>query len=100
MPQSPSLTWQELDWLRNLTNLPLVLKGVRVAEDARIAVDHGVMEYSFPPTAVASSTAPMSSIEMVPEIVAATGGKAEVYVDSGVRRGSDVLKALALAPPP
>ena len=96
MPQSPPLTWQELDWLRSLTNLPIVLKGVRVAEDARLAAEHGVNGILVSTHGGRQLDSTMSSIEMVPEIVAAVGGKAEVYVDSGVRRGSDVLKALAL----
>lgn len=96
MPQSPPLTWQEIDWLRSLTDLPLVLKGVRVAEDARLAVEHGVNGLLVSTHGGRQLDGTMSSIEMVPEIVAAAGGKAEVYVDSGIRRGSDVLKALAL----
>ena len=96
MPQSPPLTWAEVEWLRGLTDLPLVLKGVRVAEDARMAVDHGVNGILVSTHGGRQLDSTMSSIEMVPEIVAACGNKAEVYVDSGVRRGSDVLKALAL----
>ena len=95
-PQSPPLTWRELDWLRSLTDLPLVLKGVRVAEDARMAVEHGVNAILVSTHGGRRFDDTMSSIEMVPEIVAATMGRVEVYVDSGVRRGSDVLKALAL----
>ena len=95
-PQCPPLTWRELEWLRSLTDLPLVLKGLRVAEDARRAVEHGVNGILVSTHGGRRFDSTMSSIEMVPEIVAATGGKVEVYVDSGVRRGSDVLKALAL----
>ena len=69
------LTWRELDWLRNLTNLPLVLKGVRVAEDARIAVDHGVDGILVSTHGGRQLDSTMSSIEMVPEIVAATGAR-------------------------
>ena len=96
MPQSPPLTWSELDWLRGLTDLPIVLKGIRVAEDARRAAEHGVNGILVSTHGGRQLDSTMSSIEMVPEIVAAVAGKAEVYVDSGVRRGSDVLKALAL----
>ena len=86
-----------MSWLRSLTDLPLVLKGVRVAEDAKMAVDHGV-------NGILVSTHGGRQLgqhhvqhrEWFPKSSAATGGKAEVYVDSGVRRGSDVLKALAL----
>ena len=92
----PPLTWQELDWLRSLTKLSLVLKGVRDAEDARKAVESGVDGILVSTHGGRRFDGDMSSIEMVPEVVAATRGKAEVYVDSGIRRGSDVLKALAL----
>ena len=96
MPPAPPLTWQELEWLRGLTNLPIVLKGVRVAEDARMAVEHGANGIMVSTHGGRRMDTTMSSIEALPEIVAAAGGRAEIYVDSGVRRGSDVLKALAL----
>ncbi len=96
MPQSPPITWRDVEWLRSLTDLPLVLKGLRVAEDARLAVEHGVEAIQVSTHGGRRFDDTMSSIEMVPEIVAATQGKVEIYVDSGVRRGSDVLKALAL----
>ena len=90
------LTWKDLEWLRSLTELPLVLKGVRVAEDARMAVENGVDAILVSTHGGRRFDGDMSSIEVVPEVVAATQGKTEVYVDSGIRRGSDVLKALAL----
>ena len=96
IPPAPALTWPELEWLRSLTGLPMVLKGVRVAEDARLAVEHGINGIMVSTHGGRRMDTTMSSIEALPEIVAAAGGKAEVYVDSGVRRGSDVLKALAL----
>lgn len=96
MPQCPPLTWRDLEWLRTLTDLPLVLKGLRVAEDVRLAVEHGVDAIQVSTHGGRRFDDTMSSIEMAPEIVAATQGRVEVYVDSGVRRGSDVLKALAL----
>ena len=92
----PSLTWQELEWLRGLTSLPLVLKGVRTAEDAHVAVESGVQGILVSTHGGRQMDMTMGAIEMVPEIVEAAKGRAEVYVDSGVRRGSDVIKALAL----
>jgi 4-hydroxymandelate oxidase len=79
-----------------LTQLPLVLKGIRTAEDAYIAVENGVNGILVSTHGGRQLDMTMSSIEMVPEVVDAVKGQAEVYVDSGVRRGSDVLKALAL----
>ena len=96
MPHSPPLTWRELEWLRGLTSLPLVLKGIRTAEDAYEAVENGVNGILVSTHGGRQLDMTMGSIEMVPEIVDAVKGQAEVYVDSGVRRGSDVLKALAL----
>ncbi len=90
------LTWKELEWLRGLTGLPLVLKGIRTAEDAHIAVESGVEGILVSTHGGRQMDMTMGAIEMVPEIVAAAKGQAEVYVDSGVRRGSDVIKALAL----
>jgi 4-hydroxymandelate oxidase len=94
-PTSP-LTWKELEWLRGLTSLPLVLKGVRTAEDTHIAVENGVNGILVSTHGGRQIDQTMGAIEMLPEIVQASKGLAEVYLDSGVRRGSDVLKALAL----
>ena len=96
VPLPPPLTWRELEWLQSLTNLPIVLKGIRTAEDARLALEHGANAIMVSTHGGRRMDTTMSSIEVLPEIVAAIGGKVEVYVDSGVRRGSDVLKALAL----
>ena len=90
------LTWQELEWLRALTSLPLVLKGIRTAEDAHVAVESGVNGIQVSTHGGRQLDMTMGAIEMLPEIVDAAKGRAEVYVDSGVRRGSDVIKALAL----
>ena len=90
------LTWQELEWLRGLTSLPLVLKGIRTAEDAHMAVENGVNGILVSTHGGRQMDMTMGAIEMLPEVVEAAKGQAEVYLDSGVRRGSDVIKALAL----
>ncbi|MCH7736286.1 MAG: alpha-hydroxy-acid oxidizing protein [Chloroflexi bacterium] len=89
------LTWNDLEWLRGLTSLPLVLKGVRIAEDAKIAAESGVEGILVSTHGGRQLDQTMSSIEMVPEIIDAVNGNCEIYLDSGVRRGSDVLKALS-----
>ena len=94
--RSNPLTWQELEWLRSLTSLPLALKGIRTAEDAHIAVESGVNGILVSTHGGRQLDMTMGAIEMVPEIIDAVKGRAEVYLDSGVRRGSDVVKALAL----
>ena len=90
------ITWNDLEWLRGLTSLPLVLKGVRVSEDAKLAAEHGVEGILVSTHGGRQLDQTMGSIEMVPEIVRAVNGNCEIYLDSGVRRGSDVIKALAL----
>ena len=90
------LTWMDLPWLRSLTSLPVVLKGIRTAEDAHIAVESGIDGIFVSTQGGRLLDMTMSSIEALPEVVEAVNGRAEVYLDSGVRRGSDVLKALAL----
>ncbi len=82
--------------MRGLTSLPLVLKGIRTAEDAHVAVENGVNGILVSTHGGRQMDSTMGAIEMVPEVVEAAKGQAEVYVDSGIRRGSDVIKALAL----
>jgi len=92
----PGLTWSRLEWLRSLTGLPLVVKGILTAADARLCVEHGgdgiaVSNHGGRPLDTSSA-----AIEALPAIAEAVGDRSEVYLDSGVRRGTDVLKALAL----
>lgn len=94
--QTTPLTWRELEWLRGLTGLPLVLKGIRTAEDAHVAVECGVNGIQVSTHGGRQLDMTMGAIEMLPEVVDAVNGRAEVYLDSGVRRGSDVVKALSL----
>jgi 4-hydroxymandelate oxidase len=90
------VTWEDVDWLRDLTTLPIVLKGLNTAEDAHLAVEHGVDAIFVSTHGGRLLDMTLSSIESLPAVVDAVGERLEVYVDSGVRRGSDVLKALAL----
>ncbi|MDE0822826.1 MAG: alpha-hydroxy acid oxidase [Dehalococcoidia bacterium] len=90
------ITWKDLEWLRGLTSLPLVLKGIRVGEDAKMAADLGCEGVLVSTHGGRQLDQTLSSIETIPEVVAAVNGHCEVYLDSGVRRGSDVLKALAM----
>jgi 4-hydroxymandelate oxidase len=94
--QTTPLTWKELEWLRSLTELPLVLKGIRTAEDAHVAVESGVDGIQVSTHGGRQLDMTMGAVEMLPEIVDAAKGQAEIYLDSGIRRGSDVVKALAL----
>jgi 4-hydroxymandelate oxidase len=91
-----SLTWEAVSWLRSLTKLPILLKGILTAEDARLAVDHGaagVIVSNHGGRQLDDST---PSIVALPEVAEAVDGRAEVLMDGGIRRGADALKALAL----
>ena len=91
-----SHTWDVLDRLRASTELPLVVKGILTAEDARRAVAHGARGILVSNHGGRQLDAAPASLDALAEIVPAVGDSVEVYVDGGVRRGSDVLIALAL----
>jgi isopentenyl diphosphate isomerase/L-lactate dehydrogenase-like FMN-dependent dehydrogenase len=90
------LTWQALDAIKKLAGLPFILKGVGTAEDAKIAVDHGVQAIYVSNHGGRQLDHNRATIDMLPEIVDAVAGRAEIILDGGILRGSDVLKALAL----
>ncbi len=90
------LTWSRLDWLRSLTGLPLVVKGIRTVEDAALCAEHGVDGIVVSNHGGRQLDSTRASIETLPAIAETVGARMEVYLDSGVRRGMDVLKALAL----
>jgi isopentenyl diphosphate isomerase/L-lactate dehydrogenase-like FMN-dependent dehydrogenase len=92
----PSLTWSNLEWLRSRSPLPLVIKGVLTAEDALLAVGHGAAGIVVSNHGGRQLDGVPATLDVLPEIVDAVGGKVEVLLDGGVRRGTDVLKALAL----
>lgn len=92
----PPLTGKRLEWIKGLTGLPLIVKEVMTAEDAARAVDHGADAVVVSNHGGRTFDGMQASIEALPEIAAAVGDRVEVYLDSGVRRGADVFKALAL----
>jgi isopentenyl diphosphate isomerase/L-lactate dehydrogenase-like FMN-dependent dehydrogenase len=91
-----SLTWEILPWLRSITTLPILLKGILTAEDALLALEYGAAGIIVSNHGGRQLDGVVASIEALPEVVEAVAGRCEVYVDGGVRRGTDVLKALAL----
>ncbi|MBA2287557.1 MAG: alpha-hydroxy-acid oxidizing protein [Ktedonobacteraceae bacterium] len=93
---SSNLTWGILGWLRSVTSLPIMLKGILTAEDAALAVAHNVAGIVVSNHGGRQLDGALASIEALPEVVEAVAGRCEVYLDGGIRRGSDVLKALAL----
>ncbi|HVZ78965.1 MAG TPA: alpha-hydroxy acid oxidase [Gemmatimonadaceae bacterium] len=92
----PSLDWSMLEWLRSITSLPLVLKGVLTGEDAALGVQHGAQAIIVSNHGGRQLDGAVSGAEALPEVVEAVGGRAEVLVDGGIRRGSHVLRALAM----
>ena len=90
------LTWEDVAWLRSLTGLPVVLKGILHPEDAALAVEHGVQGIVVSIHGGRQLDGVRASVEALPAVVEAVAGQTEVYLDGGVRRGTDVLKALAL----
>jgi len=93
---TPHLTWEFVDRLKDMTTMKLVLKGIVTEEDARLAVEHGVDGVIVSNHGGRGEESGRSTIESLPEVVAAIGGKMPVLIDSGFRRGTDVFKALAL----
>jgi 4-hydroxymandelate oxidase len=91
-----SATWPYVEWLADHTPLPLVVKGIMTAEDARLCAEHGVRAIIVSNHGARQLDTTFASIEVLPEVVEAVDGKCEVYLDGGIRRGTDVLKALAL----
>ena len=91
-----SLSWEDLRWLTSLSELPLVLKGVLTGEDAALAVEHGAAAVWVSNHGGRQLDRSPAAIDVLEEVVAAVDGRAEVYVDGGVRRGLDVIAALAL----
>jgi len=92
----PSLTWETLDWLRSITRLPIVVKGILTGEDARLAAQHGAAGIGVSNHGGRQLDSVAATCDALPEVVDAVGGEVEVFVDGGIRRGTDVLKAIAL----
>jgi 4-hydroxymandelate oxidase len=89
------ITWETLHWLRSVTSLPIILKGILTADDARLAVEHEVAAIIVSNHGGRQLDGSITSMEALPEIVDAVAGRCEIYIDGGIRRGTDILKALA-----
>ena len=92
----PSVAWADLAWFRSLWRGPLLLKGVLTVADARRAVDHGVDGLIVSNHGGRQLDGAPASVEALPEVADAVGDRIEVLLDGGVRRGGDVVRALAL----
>ena len=91
-----ALTPKDIAWVSEVSGLPVVVKGIVRGDDAQRAVDHGAAGIVVSNHGGRQLDTSIPSIMALPEVVDAVGGRAEVFVDGGIRRGTDVLKALAL----
>jgi lactate 2-monooxygenase len=93
---NPQFTWDDVDWLRETTKLPLLLKGITDADDAATAVDRGIDGVIVSNHGGRQVDGAIASLDALPEVHEAVGHRVPILLDSGVRRGADVLKAIAL----
>eukprot|EP00455_Lapot_gusevi_P028082 TRINITY_DN2984_c0_g1_i3.p1 TRINITY_DN2984_c0_g1~~TRINITY_DN2984_c0_g1_i3.p1 ORF type:complete len:317 (+),score=92.45 TRINITY_DN2984_c0_g1_i3:76-1026(+) len=91
-----NLTWESVRWLKSVTKLPVFVKGVMTAEDTTLAIEFGADAIIVSNHGARQLDTVPATIEVLPEVVAAAAGRVEVYLDGGVRSGTDVFKALAL----
>lgn len=89
-------TWNDIDWLQSFTSLPILLKGIMTAEDAKRALDANVAGIVVSNHGGRTLDTQPATISVLPEIADAVGGRIPLLLDGGIRRGSDVFKALAL----
>ncbi|MDG2303450.1 MAG: alpha-hydroxy acid oxidase [Candidatus Binatia bacterium] len=92
----PGLSWRDVEWLQSIWKGPIVLKGIQTVEDARIAADTGVSAVALSNHGGRQLDDAPTPLELLESVAGAVGDRVEVYCDGGVRRGSDVVKALAL----
>jgi len=95
-PHTPSMTWEYINWLKGAAPLPVIIKGVLHPEDAALVVKNGADAVVVSNHGGRQLDGAMGSLDALPDVVEAVGGKVPVLMDGGIRRGGDVLKALAL----
>ena len=93
---NPAMDWAFVDRLRTFWKGKFIIKGIDTREDARLCVDHGIDGILVSNHGGRSTETGRATIEALPEVVAEVGARIPVFVDGGVRRGTDVFKALAL----
>jgi 4-hydroxymandelate oxidase len=92
----PAVTWKDLEWLQSLSPLPLVIKGILRGDDATRAVEYGAKAIVVSNHGGRQLDGAIASLDALVEVIKAVEGRAEVLIDGGIRRGTDILKALAL----
>jgi isopentenyl diphosphate isomerase/L-lactate dehydrogenase-like FMN-dependent dehydrogenase len=91
-----SLTWESVDWLHDVTKLPILVKGILAAEDAETAIAHGAAGIVVSNHGGRQLDGAMATIDALPDVAHVVRGRVPVLMDGGIRRGTDVFKALAL----
>ncbi|MPZ17856.1 MAG: alpha-hydroxy-acid oxidizing protein [Luteitalea sp.] len=94
--EEAAVTWSDLKWIREVWKGPLVVKGVLTAEDARRAIDEGAQGIVVSNHGGRQLDGVRATLRALPEVAGAVGGKAELFLDGGIRRGTDIAKALCL----
>jgi 4-hydroxymandelate oxidase len=94
--QDPTITFEQIGWLHDLTGLPVLVKGVLRGDDARACLDAGAAGVCVSNHGGRQLDGAIASADALPEVVEAVGADGEVFVDGGIRRGVDVVRALAL----
>jgi len=92
----PGLSWDDVDWLRSVWDGPVLIKGIQTVDDARIAADAGVDAIVLSNHGGRQLDGAPATLPLVAPVADAVGGRTEIICDGGVRRGSDILKAVAL----
>jgi 4-hydroxymandelate oxidase len=92
----PSLTWDAIAWLKSITRLPIVVKGIVRPDDAVRAIEHGAAGIVVSNHGGRQLDSSPATIDVLPRIANAVAGRAEILLDGGIRRGADVIKAIAL----
>jgi 4-hydroxymandelate oxidase len=95
-PHTPQMTWEQITWLKEGAKLPVIVKGIIHPEDAALAVKHGADAIVVSNHGGRQLDGVMGTLEALPDCVDAVGGKVPVLMDGGLRRGTDILKAMAL----
>jgi 4-hydroxymandelate oxidase len=95
-PFVTGMTWKVIDWLHGATKLPIAIKGIVTAEDARAAVEHGAQAVIVSNHGGRTLDGMIPTLYALPEVVAAVNGRVPVLMDGGIRRGSDIVKAMSL----
>ena len=92
----PGLSWKDVEWLRSRWNGPIVLKGIQTIEDAKLAADEGIEAIALSNHGGRQLDSAPAPLDLLPGVADAVAGRTEIICDGGVRRGSDIVKALAL----